>query len=70
MMGHQPQRYAEWIDSAGGYTPAKSLLTYELDVTKGFPPLIQRIVAAGERNERIRIRGVDIRVDAHASTSE
>ncbi|MFA9200785.1 MAG: N-acetyltransferase, partial [Cypionkella sp.] len=61
MMGHQPSRYAEWIASVGGYTPAKSLLTYELDVTRGFPPLIQRIVAAGERNERIRIRNVDKR---------
>ncbi len=59
MMGHQPRRYADWIESAGGYTPAKSLLTYELDVRKEFPPLIQRIVAAGERNERIRIRKVD-----------
>ncbi|MCT2559203.1 N-acetyltransferase [Tsuneonella sp. YG55] len=59
MMGHQPRRYADWIESAGGYEPAKSLLTYELDVTRPFPPLIQRIVAAGERNERIRIRKVD-----------
>lgn len=61
MMGHQPARYADWIASAGGYVPAKSLLTYELDVTRGFPPLIQRIVAAGERNARIRIRPVDKR---------
>ena len=59
MMGHQPKRYADWIGSAGGYTPAKSLLTYELDIVGGFPPLIQRIVTAGERNERIRIRNVD-----------
>lgn len=59
MMGHQPRRYADWIESAGGYAPAKSLLTYELDITGGFPPLIQRIVAAGEKNERIRIRNVD-----------
>ncbi|WP_120716340.1 N-acetyltransferase [Tsuneonella amylolytica] len=59
MMGHQPERYARWIESAGGYAPAKSLLTYELDIRKDFPPLIQRIVAAGEKNERIRIRKVD-----------
>jgi len=59
MMGHQPKRYADWIESAGGYAPAKSLLTYELDVTQPFPPLIQRIVAAGEKNARIRIRNVD-----------
>jgi hypothetical protein len=58
MMGHQPQRYADWIESAG-YRPAKKLVTYELDILKPFPPLIQRIVAAGERNPRIRIRKVD-----------
>lgn len=58
MMGHQPERYAQWIASAG-YQPAKSLLTYELEITRGFPPLIQRIVAAGERNARIRIRNID-----------
>lgn len=59
MMGHQPRRYADWIASAGGYAPAKSLLTYELDITHNFPPLIQRIIAAGQRNPRIRIRNVD-----------
>jgi hypothetical protein len=58
MMGHQPERYARWIASAG-YRPAKSLLTYALDITRGFPPLIQRIVAAGEKNARIRIRNID-----------
>jgi hypothetical protein len=58
MMGHQPARYAGWIASAG-YAPAKMLVTYELDITHDFPPLIQRIVAAGEKNARIRIRKVD-----------
>ncbi len=58
MMGHQPERYAKWIESAG-YSPEKSLYTYELDITGDFPELIQRIVAAGERNPRIRIRNVD-----------
>lgn len=59
MMGHQPARYAQWIESSGGYSPAKRLLTYEIDITNDFPPLIQRIVAAGEKNARIRIRKVD-----------
>ncbi|MXO74954.1 N-acetyltransferase [Altererythrobacter aerius] len=59
MMGHQPRSHADWIESAGGYAPAKSLLTYEIDITKEFPPLIQRIVAAGEKNPRIRIRKVN-----------
>lgn len=58
MMGHHPSHYRAWIE-AFGYTPAKSLLTYELDITRQFPPLIQRIVASGERNPRITIRPID-----------
>ena len=58
MMGHHPAHYREWIEAAG-YRPAKSLLTYELDVTKEFPPLIQRIVKSGKRNERISMRAPD-----------
>lgn len=60
MMGHHPAHYRAWIESAG-YLPAKSLLTYELDITKGFPPLIQRVIASGERNARIVIRPIDKR---------
>ena len=59
MMGHQPERYNDYILALGDYTPAKELLTYELDITKDFPPLIQRIVQSGEKNPRIRIRNVD-----------
>ncbi len=58
MMGHHPQHYREWIERAG-YAKAKSLLTYDLDVTHDFPPLVRRIVKSGERNDRIRIRQVD-----------
>ena len=58
MMGHHPQAYAGWIESAG-YVREKTLLTYDLDVTEDFPPLIRRIVKSGQRNERIRIRPVD-----------
>lgn len=58
MMGHHPAHYREWIEQCG-YTKAKSLLTYDLDVKKEFPPLIQRIVKSGERNERVTIRPVD-----------
>lgn len=60
MMGHQSNRYPAYIEALG-YTPAKRLLTYELDITKEFPPLIQRVIASGEKNPRIRIRGVDKR---------
>jgi GNAT superfamily N-acetyltransferase len=58
MMGHNSPAYRPWIDAAG-YTPAKTLNTYELDITQEFPPLIQRIIQSGERNERIKIRRVD-----------
>ena len=58
MMGHHPAHYRAWIEAAG-YAPAKTLLTYDLDVSHDFPPLVQRIVKSGERNERIRIRPID-----------
>ncbi len=58
MMGHHPATYQTWVKAAG-YAPAKELRTYELDITQNFPPLIQRIVQSGEKNERITIRRVD-----------
>ena len=58
LMGHHPAHYQAWIEAAG-YKEAKKLLTYELDVTKQFPPIVQRIVAAGEKNARIKVRRVD-----------
>jgi GNAT superfamily N-acetyltransferase len=59
MMGHHPAAYQHWIESAG-YVREKTLLTYHLDVTHGFPPLIQRIVQSGQRNDRITVRPIDI----------
>jgi len=60
MMGHNRPEYEAWVESAG-YTVAKRLLTYDLPAEPGFPPLIDRIVASGEKNARIRIRRVDKR---------
>lgn len=60
MMGHQNAKFQPWIEAAG-YVPAKLLNTYELDISKEFPPLIQRIVKSGEKNPRINIRGVDLK---------
>ena len=60
MMGHHPAHYAGWIESFG-MTETKRLLTYDLDIQKGFPKLVQRIVTSGERNERIRIRPIDMK---------
>lgn len=58
MMGHHPAHYRGWIEAAG-YNTEKRLLTYDLDPSKEFPQLIQRIVASGERNPRITVRSVD-----------
>ena len=60
MMGHQAARYQAWIE-ASGYALAKRLYTYDLDVSSGFPPLVQRIVSSGEKNARIRIREVSLK---------
>ncbi len=67
MMGHHSPKFQPWIERAG-YELAKTLFTYDLNVTKPFPPLIQRIVASGEKNPRIRIREVDLKnFDAEAA---
>jgi hypothetical protein len=58
MMGHAKPEYRTWIEAAG-YTHAKTLYTYELDITQEFPPIVKRIIQSGERNARIRIREVD-----------
>jgi hypothetical protein len=60
MMGHHPARYQGWIESVGGYKVAKRLHTYDLHhVADGFPELVNRIVAMGEKNPRIAIRRVN-----------
>jgi hypothetical protein len=58
MMGHAKPEYRTWIEAAG-YEPAKTLYTYDLDITKEFPPLVRRIIQSGEKNPRIRVRKVD-----------
>lgn len=58
MMGHNSVAYQPMVEGAG-YQPVKQLKTYELDITKNFPPLIERIVASGEKSARITIRKVD-----------
>ena len=58
MMGHNSPSYQAWIEGAG-YISAKTLLTYEIDISTPFPPLVQRIIASGERNPRIVVRHVD-----------
>ena len=58
MMGHHRPEYRQWIEAAG-YEKAKDLLTYEVNIANWSDPKIDRLIAAGERNPRIRIRMVD-----------
>ncbi len=58
MMGHAKPEYRGWIEAAG-YRPVKQLLTYDLDITQQFPPLVRRIIRSGESNPSIVIREVD-----------
>ncbi|MCH8617344.1 N-acetyltransferase [Sphingomonas sp. SM33] len=58
MMGHHKPEYQGWVEAAG-YEKAKDLVTYSLDISDWEDPLINRLIAAGERNPRIRIRLVD-----------
>ncbi|MET0364439.1 MAG: N-acetyltransferase [Sphingobium sp.] len=68
MMGHDRPEYQGWIEAAG-YRPVKQVNTYDLDITKDFPPLIKRIVESGNKNPRIRIRDVDkSKFDQEAAT--
>lgn len=58
MLGHNSPLYQAWIE-AEGYRPAKKLQNFSVEIENGFPPLVNRIVAAGEKNDRIRIRRVN-----------
>ena len=60
MMGHARPEYQGWIERAG-YRVVKQLMTYDLDITQEFPPIVKRIIRSGEQNVRIRIREVDKR---------
>jgi GNAT superfamily N-acetyltransferase len=58
LMGHHDPAYGAWIQAAG-YAGVKDLYTYQIPIDEPFPPLVQRIVAMGERNDRIVIRKVN-----------
>jgi hypothetical protein len=60
MMGHHLP-WAERHVLAAGYAGVKDLHTWTVDVADGFPEAVNRIVALGERNERIVIREVDLK---------
>lgn len=58
MMGHHKPDYQGWIEALG-YGVVKELRTYDLDITGGFPKIVNRIIQSGERNDSIVIRRVD-----------
>jgi hypothetical protein len=58
MMGYHKAAYEPWIEALG-YRGVEDLFTYRLRIDQGFPELTNRIVAMGEKNDRIRIRKVD-----------
>ncbi len=58
MLGHNARAYAAHVEAAG-FVPVKRLVNYDLPIVEGFPDLVNRIVAAGERSSRIAIRRVD-----------
>ena len=58
MMGHHRLEYRGWIEAAG-YSKARDLLTYEVGIAGWSDPLADRLVAAGEKNPRLRVRKVD-----------
>ena len=58
MMGHDKPEYRGWIEAAG-YEPVKQMMTYDLDITQEFPPIVKRIIQSGERNPRIVVREVN-----------
>ena len=58
MMGHHRPEYQGWIESAG-YTKAKDLYSFELDIDVDLGPVVKRLVASSERDPRIVVRNVD-----------
>lgn len=67
MMAFNTAAYQPWIESVG-YAGVQDLFTYDVPILDGFPEIVNRVVASGERNSRIVIRRVDKRkFDAEAA---
>ncbi|HET6537452.1 MAG TPA: N-acetyltransferase [Sphingopyxis sp.] len=58
MLGHNARHYQDWIESAN-FLPVKQMFNYGVEITEGFPAIVNRIVAAGDKNSRIKIRRVN-----------
>jgi GNAT superfamily N-acetyltransferase len=67
LMGYDNATYEPWVEAAG-YAGVQDLYTYVIPIDRPFPPLVERIVASGERNKRIVMRRVNKRnFDAEAA---
>nr|WP_314442754.1 N-acetyltransferase [uncultured Sphingomonas sp.] len=58
MMGHHRPAYEAQVEAAG-FAKAKDLYCYALDIRVPLEPLAQRLIQAGQRSSRIRLREVD-----------
>ncbi len=58
MMGHHLSYYQRLIEACG-YVGVKDMHTWGLRIDRPFPEIVQRIVAASERNSRLVTRRVD-----------
>lgn len=68
MMGHHKAIYQQWIEALG-HKEAKQLHTFIVPVKDGFPPIIDRIVKSGMKNDRIVVRPIDMsRYEEEAAT--
>ncbi|MFN7398579.1 MAG: N-acetyltransferase [Sandaracinobacter sp.] len=60
MMGHHLP-WQERLVLAAGYAGVKDLHAWTLPIDNGFPETVNRIMALGERNAKIRIREVELK---------
>ena len=58
MMGHHKPAYGAWVEAAG-YDKVRDLYTFALDIRIDMIPVVDRLIRAGEKSDRIRIRDVD-----------
>jgi hypothetical protein len=60
LMPHGKPDYKGWVENYG-LKKAHDLIAYELDLLKGFPEKMKRIVAAAKRNKRVILREMDMK---------
>ncbi len=60
LTGHALPYYQSLVESCG-HDKIRDLFNYDLDITRQFPDNILRIVSAGDRNSKIRLRKPDMK---------